>query len=328
MDMNCFINNSNYNFVEMTENNYVYDEAMSKEHIIKYLKNGPYVYKLFAIVIHSGSFSGGHYYAYIKSFEDDKWYNFNDKDVYEIDSSDIELAYGNDDCNGVSLNTGYMLMYKQCTEQYINSQDNSKSNISSNNNHGINNHDNNKDINNKNHDINNNDINNKRCNNNNHNTINELSIDINHINNSNNSHTNENSNLNSTNNSNNNHNNHNNHNTNHKSIKKISDLNIKKDLFYIIQEENEKIEEEEERKRRDKCKIINVELIHNNILKSIPVKENTLVKAFKIQVLKAYNLDNIHPSNVRLKSSFKNNQNECTYFLSDNMVINIHNSLL
>jgi len=177
-------------------------------------------------------------------------------------------------------------------------------------------------------DINNNDINNKRCNNNNHNTINELSIDINHINNSNNSHTNENSNLNSTNNSNNNHNNHNNHNTNHKSIKKISDLNIKKDLFYIIQEENEKIEEEEERKRRDKCKIINVELIHNNILKSIPVKENTLVKAFKIQVLKAYNLDNIHPSNVRLKSSFKNNQNECTYFLSDNMVINIHNSLL
>jgi ubiquitin carboxyl-terminal hydrolase 47 len=28
---------------------------------------------------------GGHYYAYIKSFEDGKWYNFNDSDVREID---------------------------------------------------------------------------------------------------------------------------------------------------------------------------------------------------------------------------------------------------
>jgi|TARA_B110000285_G_C15046261_1_gene574477 ubiquitin carboxyl-terminal hydrolase 47 len=27
---------------------------------------------------------GGHYYAYIKSFEDGKWYNFNDAIVSEI----------------------------------------------------------------------------------------------------------------------------------------------------------------------------------------------------------------------------------------------------
>ncbi|EDO28095.1 predicted protein, partial [Nematostella vectensis] len=42
---------------------------------------GPYVYELFSIMIHSGSASGGHYYAYIKSFADNQWYCFNDQNV-------------------------------------------------------------------------------------------------------------------------------------------------------------------------------------------------------------------------------------------------------
>jgi ubiquitin carboxyl-terminal hydrolase 47 len=32
---------------------------------------------------------GGHYYAYIKSFEDGKWYNFNDGNVNVIPESQI-----------------------------------------------------------------------------------------------------------------------------------------------------------------------------------------------------------------------------------------------
>jgi ubiquitin carboxyl-terminal hydrolase 47 len=36
----------------------------------KYLDKGPYVYDLYSIVFHSGNASGGHYYVYIKSFED------------------------------------------------------------------------------------------------------------------------------------------------------------------------------------------------------------------------------------------------------------------
>ncbi len=31
-----------------------------------YVCQGPYVYELFSIMIHSGSAIGGHYYAYIK----------------------------------------------------------------------------------------------------------------------------------------------------------------------------------------------------------------------------------------------------------------------
>lgn len=32
-----------------------------------------YDYELFSIMIHSGSATGGHYYAYIKSFETNQW---------------------------------------------------------------------------------------------------------------------------------------------------------------------------------------------------------------------------------------------------------------
>jgi len=31
-----------------------------------YFQQGPYVYELFSIMVHSGSANGGHYYAYIK----------------------------------------------------------------------------------------------------------------------------------------------------------------------------------------------------------------------------------------------------------------------
>lgn len=42
---------------------------------------GPYVYELFSIMIHSGSASGGHYYAFIKDFGKNQWFCFNDQTV-------------------------------------------------------------------------------------------------------------------------------------------------------------------------------------------------------------------------------------------------------
>lgn len=47
-------------------------------------ESGPYVYELFAIMIHSGSASGGHYYAYIKEFETGDWFCFNDQTVSAV----------------------------------------------------------------------------------------------------------------------------------------------------------------------------------------------------------------------------------------------------
>ena len=80
--------------------------------ILEYLKQGDYIYELFSILIHSGSAMGGHYYAYIRSFQDGKWYNFNDSSVTPI--SEIEVKerlmemYG-----GESSTSAYMLQYRK-----------------------------------------------------------------------------------------------------------------------------------------------------------------------------------------------------------------------
>lgn len=51
--------------------------------------SGPFIYELFAIMIHSGSASGGHYYAYIKDFEAGSWHSFNDQTVSSITQASV-----------------------------------------------------------------------------------------------------------------------------------------------------------------------------------------------------------------------------------------------
>lgn len=46
------------------------------------------------MLVHSGNAIGGHYYAYIKSFEDGKWYNYNDTEVKEISEEDVTKVFG------------------------------------------------------------------------------------------------------------------------------------------------------------------------------------------------------------------------------------------
>ncbi|XP_022218710.2 ubiquitin carboxyl-terminal hydrolase 47 isoform X2 [Drosophila obscura] len=79
---------------------------------------GPYMYELFAIMIHSGSASGGHYYAYIKDFDSNEWFCFNDQNVSSITQEDIQRSFGGP--NGsyyssayTSSTNAYMLMYRQ-----------------------------------------------------------------------------------------------------------------------------------------------------------------------------------------------------------------------
>jgi ubiquitin carboxyl-terminal hydrolase 47 len=87
-----------------------------RERLIKqYLYQGNNVYELFSVMIHSGSAMGGHYYAYIKSFENGKWYLFNDSTVKEIDEAEIEKTYGGKTkswSGGYSANA-YLLMYRR-----------------------------------------------------------------------------------------------------------------------------------------------------------------------------------------------------------------------
>ena len=81
---------------------------------------GPYVYELFSIMVHSGSAIGGHYYAYIRSFESGKWYSFNDQTVASITDEDIKKTFGGTQrstsgyySHYASSANAYMLMYRQ-----------------------------------------------------------------------------------------------------------------------------------------------------------------------------------------------------------------------
>lgn len=61
----------------------------------EYLGQGPFVYELYGIMIHSGGAYGGHYSAYIKDFEsEDRWFHFNDTFVKEISLCDIADVFG------------------------------------------------------------------------------------------------------------------------------------------------------------------------------------------------------------------------------------------
>lgn len=60
-----------------------------------------------------GSAIGGHYYAYVKSFEKGKWYNFNDSSVHEISENDIQYTFGNETAATGYSSCAYMLMYRR-----------------------------------------------------------------------------------------------------------------------------------------------------------------------------------------------------------------------
>lgn len=85
---------------------------------------GPYEYELFSIMVHSGNASGGHYYAYIKSFERDQWFSFNDQNVSAITYDDIKKTYGGSSSvhghyssSFASSTNAYMLMYRRIDKE-------------------------------------------------------------------------------------------------------------------------------------------------------------------------------------------------------------------
>ena len=72
------------------------------------------VYDLFAILMHSGVAQGGHYYAYLRSLADGRFYEFNDAHVWELPGGlpgALKNARGGGATNGGS--SAYMLMYSR-----------------------------------------------------------------------------------------------------------------------------------------------------------------------------------------------------------------------
>eukprot|EP00981_Chlorochromonas_danica_P009769 scaffold2815_cov180-Ochromonas_danica.AAC.4 len=71
-----------------------YDSLSSQEIAALVEEHGEWVYELYAVLIHSGSLHGGHYYAYIKDLTSGGWYNFNDSTVTPIDESTVRTTFG------------------------------------------------------------------------------------------------------------------------------------------------------------------------------------------------------------------------------------------
>ncbi|XP_031348562.1 ubiquitin carboxyl-terminal hydrolase 47 isoform X2 [Photinus pyralis] len=104
--------------IDMSSGNHHENEKNRREEA-----KGPYMYELFSIMIHSGSATGGHYYAYIKDFQKNQWLCFNDQTVSRITEDDIHKTYGGGPTRGYyssvysSSTNAYMLMYRQIDKQ-------------------------------------------------------------------------------------------------------------------------------------------------------------------------------------------------------------------
>ena len=101
-----------------TEPTFEYDkELINTIHqslIEQYLKEGPDVYELFSVTVHMGEAFHGHYYVYIKSFEDNYWYCFDDSMVSLATEHDIVKTYG----DSSTIKCAYMLIYRRVGTEY------------------------------------------------------------------------------------------------------------------------------------------------------------------------------------------------------------------
>lgn len=57
-------------------------------------EKGEWVYELYAVLVHAGAISGGHYYVFIRDTSTNKWWNFNDSSVTEVSEKTVLEAQG------------------------------------------------------------------------------------------------------------------------------------------------------------------------------------------------------------------------------------------
>lgn len=99
-------------------------ERLQKEQRVRetaaYLQEGEQVYELFSVMVHSGSALGGHYYAYIWSFEQERWLKFNDSNVKPASMEEVKSTFGGENRGVVrACANAYLLTYRKVTNQPI-----------------------------------------------------------------------------------------------------------------------------------------------------------------------------------------------------------------
>lgn len=91
-----------------------YDEDEIEDLATLVEENGPHVYELYSILVHSGGAMGGHYYAYIKDLDSGEWHTFNDSSVSGNSIEGVKRAWGGGGNSHDSYGANaYMLMYRR-----------------------------------------------------------------------------------------------------------------------------------------------------------------------------------------------------------------------
>ncbi|KAL7080454.1 hypothetical protein ACQ4LE_000053 [Meloidogyne hapla] len=86
----------------------------NSEQVLQLLETkGKYIYELFSIMVHQGSAAAGHYFAYIKNMDQNKWFCFNDSSVQVASRHDIYRTFGGWSYGYMNNTNAYMLMYRR-----------------------------------------------------------------------------------------------------------------------------------------------------------------------------------------------------------------------
>ena len=72
-----------------------------------------YEYELYAVLVHTGGASFGHYYALIKDLHADEWHEFNDATVRPIKEIELLRAHGDPKAGTFGGTSAYMLLYRR-----------------------------------------------------------------------------------------------------------------------------------------------------------------------------------------------------------------------
>ncbi|XP_072330697.1 ubl carboxyl-terminal hydrolase 18-like isoform X2 [Scyliorhinus torazame] len=75
-------------------------------------------YKLLSVIVHVGSGTFGHYYAYVRNVQEMDWYYFNDERVRRATWKDVENTFGSSSSSSrlwykFEMQTAYLLFYKR-----------------------------------------------------------------------------------------------------------------------------------------------------------------------------------------------------------------------
>lgn len=102
-------------FVKVNDR-FEFPEVLDLNEFVDPMAYGPtdYTYHLHGVLVHTGSISGGHYCAYLKTNIDSEWYKFDDSYVTVVDSKTAI-----NDNFGVDLNHSNLNTYNNCTTAYL-----------------------------------------------------------------------------------------------------------------------------------------------------------------------------------------------------------------